>query len=228
VRKTSIPLHHQHQGVGHIAENELLVQQSATEGVSLTNLSHDSGLTTSDSQLYAFEEGNNSFSSSDDLRDQRKMSAASRYSGGNGNYGDFTLPGQVPQTPSSNPSSKRSNHKTNHRDKIYRRLQKKEVTDNTLFNKYSGVVGGGHHPNVPGGGSDSAFVIDTTQLLLRRTASEESLAVNQMKDDSSPISAVSAHSARLARLSSDAVLLSSSCVVSITKAESLPPPGTLG
>lgn len=175
------------------------MQQSATEGVSLTNLSHDSGLTTSDSQLYAFEEGNNSFSSSDDLRDQRKMSAASRYSGGNGNYGDFTLPGQVPQTPSSNPSSKRSNHKTNHRDKIYRRLQKKEVTDNTLFNKYSGVVGGGHHPNVPGGGSDSAFVIDTTQLLLRRTASEESLAVNQMKDDSSPISAVSAHSARLAR-----------------------------
>ena len=53
-----------------------LARQSGTEGgVSLTNLSHDSGLTTSDSQLYAFDGvENNSFSSSDDLR---KLSAAS-------------------------------------------------------------------------------------------------------------------------------------------------------
>merc|ERR1719414_1489404 len=43
-----------------------LARQSGTEGgVSLTNLSHDSGLTTSDSQLYAFEEPENSFSSDD-------------------------------------------------------------------------------------------------------------------------------------------------------------------
>ena len=38
-----------------------LARQSGTEGLSLTNLSHDSGLTTSDSQLYAFEEPENSF-----------------------------------------------------------------------------------------------------------------------------------------------------------------------
>ena len=52
--------------------SDLIEQQ---EGASLTNLSHDSGLTTSDSQLYAFDGvENNSFSSSDDLR---KLSAAS-------------------------------------------------------------------------------------------------------------------------------------------------------
>ncbi len=198
VRKTS--------GVGagaggnghHVGENELIVQQ---EGVSLTNLSHDSGLTTSDSQLYAFEE-NNSFSSSDDLRAERKLSsgsaaAAAKYPGGG--YGEFTLPGQVPHTPSTGNPAKRTSHKTNHRDKIYRRLQKKEVSENTLFNRYSGGL---HAPGGvgPGGAlSRSDYVIDTTQLLLRRTASEESLSVNQLKDDSSPISAVSAHSARLAR-----------------------------
>ena len=49
-------------------------------------------------------------------------------------------------------------------------------------------------------GGDAAFVIDTTQLLLRRTASEESLSV--MKDprgahEANPVAA--AMSARLAR-----------------------------
>ena len=54
---------------------DLFQQHPGGEGASLTNLSHDSGLTTSDSQLYAFDGvENNSFSSSDDLR---KLSAAS-------------------------------------------------------------------------------------------------------------------------------------------------------
>ena len=80
-------------------------------------------------------------------------------------YGDFTLPGQVPHAmaPMSVPA-KRNNHKTNHRwtflnitsvkilsnfllnhrDRIYRRLQKKETSENTLFNKYNGGSGLGN------------------------------------------------------------------------------------
>lgn len=46
-------------------------------GVSLTNLSHDSGLTTSDSQLYAFEDGGNqSFSDEDYSIENRQLAAA--------------------------------------------------------------------------------------------------------------------------------------------------------
>ena len=46
-------------------------------------------------------------------------------------------------------------------------------------------------------GGDAAFVIDTTQLLLRRTASEESLSVMKDQHDANPV--VAAMSARLAR-----------------------------
>ena len=92
-------------------EDDLARQSASTEGgVSLTNLSHDSGLTTSDSQLYAFEEPENSFSSDDftietitskdntvhAIINKKFLSRyANSYAHQNGE-GDYPLPGQVP------------------------------------------------------------------------------------------------------------------------------------
>ena len=91
-------------------EDDLARQES---GVSLTNLSHDSGLTTSDSQLYAFDEPENNSFSSDDFCIETitgndntvhaivNKKFLSRYQNSylhnNENGPDFNLPGQVPE-----------------------------------------------------------------------------------------------------------------------------------
>ncbi|XP_059082791.1 uncharacterized protein LOC131880234 isoform X3 [Tigriopus californicus] len=96
----------------HFGESDLLLsQQSGTEGVSLTNLSHDSGLTTSDSQLYAFEENNSLSSDEFCIENVAKDRPHNNNNGSSNNKhrimpkyptynqdltGDFILPGQVP------------------------------------------------------------------------------------------------------------------------------------
>ena len=171
-----------------------LARQSATEGgVSLTNLSHDSGLTTSDSQLYAFEEPENSFSS-DDFTIETITSNdntvhaivnkkfLSRYAHQNGE--DY--PGQVPEHlhhhhhhhNHSSPSRRKVQQRNaKNRDRMHRRIHR-----NSDYGGYNSSGGGGSERE----SGQSAYNYDVRagsnnkmNYPLRRTASEESVTVQR-------------------------------------------------
>ena len=177
-----------------------LARQSGTEaggGVSLTNLSHDSGLTTSDSQLYAFEAEENSFSSDDFCIEtitgkENTVHAIvnkkflSRYGGSY--LPDYPLPGQVPdhhhhhhgqgQGVSSPSRRKVQQRNAKNRDRMHRRIHRNnDYGSNSGYNSNSGgreqqQQQAAYNYNVrsnssSGGGS----------FPLRRTASEESVTV---------------------------------------------------
>ena len=166
--------------------------------MSLTNLSHDSGLTTSDSQLYAFEEPENSFSSDDFTIEtitgndntvhaivNKKFLA--RY--GNSylmqNGEDYPLPGQVPELHShsghhhhhghtvSSPSRRKVQQRNaKNRDRMHRRIHR-----NNDYNS-------GYNSSNDRESQQSAYnyeVRTATKLNypLRRTASEESVTVQR-------------------------------------------------
>ena len=177
-----------------------LARQSGTEaggGVSLTNLSHDSGLTTSDSQLYAFEAEENSFSSDDFCIEtitgkENTVHAIvnkkflSRYGGSY--LPDYPLPGQVPdhhhhhhhgqgQGVSSPSRRKVQQRNAKNRDRMHRRIHRNnDYGSNSGYNSNSGgreqqqqqaAYNYNVRSNSSGGGS----------FPLRRTASEESVTV---------------------------------------------------
>lgn len=162
-----------------------LARQSGTEGVSLTNLSHDSGpLTTSDSQLYAFEEPENNSFSSDDFCIETITSNdntvhaivnkkfLSRYQN---SYlvqgGDYPLPGQVPELHHHHHGNSPSRRKVNqrhqkHRDRMHRRIHR-----NSDYGGYSSSKAEVIEP------AAYNYDVRTSKINfpLRRTASEESV-----------------------------------------------------
>ena len=174
-----------------------LARQSGTEGgVSLTNLSHDSGLTTSDSQLYAFEEPENSFSSDDfcietitsndnTVHAIVNKKFLSRY--GNSylmqNGEEFPLPGQVPDHhhhhhghQSASPSRRKVQQRNaKNRDRMHRRIHR-----NSDYGGYSSS-GNDRESAERKAAAYNYEVRPGTKLSypLRRTASEESLTVQR-------------------------------------------------
>lgn len=176
-----------------------LARQSATEGgVSLTNLSHDSGLTTSDSQLYAFEEPENSFSSDDftietiSSKDNTVHAIVnkkylSRYGNSYQHHqngeGDYPLPGQVPDHHHhhhhgvTSPSRRKVQQRhAKNRDRMHRRIHRNS--------DYGGYASGGNERE----SQQSAYNYDVRtanskmSYPLRRTASEESVTVQRPSD----------------------------------------------
>ena len=178
-----------------------LARQSGTEaggGVSLTNLSHDSGLTTSDSQLYAFEAEENSFSSDDFCIEtitgkENTVHAIvnkkflSRYGGSY--LPDYPLPGQVPdhhhhhhhgqgQGVSSPSRRKVQQRNAKNRDRMHRRIHRNnDYGSNSGYNSNSGgreqqQQQAAYNYNVRSNSSSSGG-----SFPLRRTASEESVTV---------------------------------------------------
>ena len=178
-----------------------LARQSGTEGgVSLTNLSHDSGLTTSDSQLYAFEEPENSFSSDDFCIETitsndntvhaivNKKFLSRHHLSGNSyllqNGEQFPLPGQVPDhhhhhhgQPSASPSRRKVQQRNaKNRDRMHRRIHRNSHGD------YGGYSSANDRESVER--KAAAYNYDVTPVSklsypLRRTASEESLTVQR-------------------------------------------------
>ena len=178
-----------------------LARQSGTEaggGVSLTNLSHDSGLTTSDSQLYAFEAEENSFSSDDFCIEtitgkENTVHAIvnkkflSRYGGSY--LPDYPLPGQVPddhhhhhgqgqgQGVSSPSRRKVQQRNAKNRDRMHRRIHRNnDYGSNSGYNSNSGgreqqQQQAAYNYNVRSNSSSGG------SFPLRRTASEESVTV---------------------------------------------------
>ena len=129
-----------------------LAKANSGEGHSLTNLSQDSGLTTSDSQLYGLEDAN-SFSSTEDFQNEgssskdRIQSASKRLLAKYPGYqqqqqqqvmGDFHLPGQVPQSPQQQAhvvsSSRRASQ--DHQSRLYhRRTPRRDSEENQQQNQ---------------------------------------------------------------------------------------------
>ena len=180
-----------------------LARQSGTEaggGVSLTNLSHDSGLTTSDSQLYAFEAEENSFSSDDFCIEtitgkENTVHAIvnkkflSRYGGSY--LPDYPLPGQVPdhhhhhhgqgQGVSSPSRRKVQQRNAKNRDRMHRRIHRNnDYSSNSGYNSN----GGGREQQQHRDHQQAAYNYNVRSnsssggsFPLRRTASEESVTV---------------------------------------------------
>ena len=179
-----------------------LARQSGTEaggGVSLTNLSHDSGLTTSDSQLYAFEAEENSFSSDDFCIEtitgkENTVHAIvnkkflSRYGGSY--LPDYPLPGQVPdhhhhhhhgqgQGVSSPSRRKVQQRNAKNRDRMHRRIHRNnDYGSNSGYNSNSG----GREQQQHRDHQQAAYNYNVRSssggsFPLRRTASEESVTV---------------------------------------------------
>jgi hypothetical protein len=184
-----------------------LARQSGAEGLSLTNLSHDSGLTTSDSQLYAFEEpetnnNNNSFSSDDFCietitSNENKVHAIvnkkflSRYQNAyhrqeeEGMEADeekrlFGSGGQDSANNGNSPAKRKLNQKRQtHKDRMQRRIQRHSAYD--AGNGPGQFVSPASRPEAMESLAGYDYDVRTTKMSfpLRRTASEESVQQKQ-------------------------------------------------
>lgn len=150
-----------------------LARQSGTEGVSLTNLSHDSGLTTSDSQLYAFEEAENNSFSSDDFcietitSNENTVHAIvnkkflSRY------QNSYIEGGEYQEQENHSPARRKLNQRNQkHRDRMHRRIHRNSEYSNSFSIKSEPTESAAYNYEVR---------TMSVNYPLRRTASEESV-----------------------------------------------------